>query len=100
MKKFKKTEDFVKEILTRNPLTRSDDDLLYAVVCEKVNKDTLMLPFCVVVTNRKSMGLPSFKSVERCRRKLQNEFPELCANSYVEGYRILEEEEYKNYGRI
>ena len=100
MESIKKTQDIVKHILETEPDTRNSDDLLLAKVFGYINKECLMLPFCVVLTNRKTLGLPSIKSVDRSRRKLQNAYPELRANATVEGFRIVEEQKYENYGKM
>lgn len=99
MHKIKQVQDIVQHILETEPDTRNSDDLLVAKVCGQINKDCLMLPFSVVMTNRKQLGLPSLKSIDRSRRKLQRAYPELKANDTVEAYRELEEEKYKNYGK-
>lgn len=99
MESLKKTEDIVKRLLETYPETRSSDDVLYARVCEYVCKTVGELPFPVVLMHRKKLGIPSYKSVERSRRKLQGAFPELCANADIEAFRKVEEEKYKNYGK-
>ena len=95
----KKTNDIVKYVLQRYPETRSCDDKLYIRVCEIVNEEYVTLPFCVFMTHRREFGIPSFKSVERCRRKLQKAYPELCASTTVEALREIEEDIYKSYGK-
>ena len=95
----KKTNDLVKYVLKKYPETRSSDDCLYVRVCETVNCESITLPFCVIMSHRKELGIPSFKSVERCRRKLQKAYPELCASTTVEALREIEEDIYKSYGK-
>lgn len=99
MKSIKKVQDIVQHVLETEPDTRNSDDLLVAKVCGEINGECLMLPFCVVMTNRKKLGLPSLKSIDRCRRKLQRAYPELRANDTVEAFRELEEEKYEAYGK-
>lgn len=96
---FKKIQDIVQEVLRKYPDTRSSDDYLYIRVCEFVSAESVTLPFCVMLSHRKELGIPSFKSVERCRRKLQRAYPELCASTTVEALREIEEGRYKSYGR-
>jgi hypothetical protein len=99
MNSIKKVQDIVQHILQTEPDTRNSDDLLVTKVCGKINEDCLTLPFCVVMTNRKALGLPSLKSIDRSRRKLQRAYPELRANETVEAFRELEEEKYEAYGK-
>lgn len=96
---FKKIQDIVRMVLRTYPETRNSDDYLYIRVCETVNAESVTLPFRTMMLHRKELGIPSFKSVERSRRKLQNAFPELCASTTVEVLRNIEEERYKSYGR-
>ena len=100
MKRIKKVQDTVQFILETQPDTRNSDDLLLAKVFGSINKDCLMLPFSVVLTNRKALGLPSIKSVDRCRRKLQRAYPELKASEEVEAFREEEQFKYENYGKM
>lgn len=99
MQKLKQTQDIVKHILETQPDTRNSDDLLYAKVCEYSNKSCLTLPFCMVITNRKTLGIPPFESVRRTRQKLQAAHSELSATDTVEVFRAVEEIKYRNYAR-
>ena len=100
MKRIKKVQETVQFILETQPETRNSDDVLLAKVFGIINKDCLMLPFSVVLTNRKTLGLPSIKSVDRCRRKLQRAYPELRASKEVEAFREEEQLKYENYGKM
>lgn len=99
MKGLKKLSELVKVILTENPEARSDDDYLYLVICRAVKPSIVALPFEVVMAHRSECGLPSYKSVERARRKIQRAYPELAADDTIEGYRKMKEEEFINYAR-
>ena len=78
---------------------RKCDEYLYFRVCQKINPIYVNLPFDKIFVNRKYYGFPSFKSVERCRRKLQADFPELRANAQTESYRKTEEDKYREYSK-
>lgn len=95
----KTTTDLVKDILRKYPEARNSDDFLYFKVCEKINAVYTVLPFWKVVLNRKEFGFPAFESVRRTRQKLQAEYPELSGNDTVEGYRILNEEVFRDYAK-
>ncbi len=99
MSKLKQITKIVEHYLTERPETRGNDDLLYGYVCEDFNRDAITLPFCVVMSNRKSLGIPPFESVRRCRQKLQEHNEHLRADADTEAIRMVEEEKYRNYAR-
>ena len=61
----------VKAILLENPATRDDDMLLYGAFCLKHNLVAPNTDFYSVMANAKKWGLPSYESVTRARRKVQ-----------------------------
>lgn len=95
----KTTTLLVKEILKTVPETRSNDKLLYYRLCEKKNNLALSMPFGMVLLNLDEFRIPSIETVGRCRRKLQEQHPELRANSNVEAGRMLNEEAFREYAR-
>ena len=99
MQRFKNLTNIVLEVLQEVPETRSCDDMLYLKVCEKVNPIYTNYPFCQIMQNIRRYGFPSYKSVERARRKIQRAFPQLGATREVEEMRIAEEEKYREYAR-
>lgn len=99
IKELKTTADLVKDILEREPNTRNSDMLLYVKVCEKVNSEALDEPFWFVLMNLKDYNLPNMETVRRTRQKIQAEFPELAADSTVQGHRLLNEEVFRDYAR-
>lgn len=93
------TTEIVKDLLTRIPATRNNDDYLYLKVCERLNKKSCGLPFNMVIINRKEYGLPGFETVRRSRQKLQQHFPELAGCDVVEGHRSENEEVFRDFAR-
>lgn len=91
--------DATKYILTNYPDSRNDDCVLISLVVEKLNPAIKGLKFNFVLENSKILGLPSFKTIERNRRKLQRKYPELRADKEVENARAELEEEYKEFAR-
>jgi hypothetical protein len=86
-------------VLEECPNARNSDSILYVEVCKKVNSDCLAKPFWYVMAKHRQFGLPSYDTVGRCRRKIQEKYPELAADSTVEGHRALNEEVYRDYAR-
>lgn len=87
-------------VLTNFPNTRNDDNALISKVIEITNPTIKGLKFNFVLENSKALGLPSLKSIDRYRRKLQNLHPELRAVREVEEARAGLEEEYKAFARV
>ena len=98
-KELKSTTDIVKRILEEDAFARNSDDYLYFMVCRQKNEIMVHLPFWKVMLNRKQYKFPSFKSVERARRKLQRSHPEFTGDADVEVQRELNEDVYKEYAR-
>ena len=97
MGKILKVEERVRKILVHNPRTRNDDNLLiyeYLSTYHDINnvsdKELLL--------NSKQLGIPSFETITRARRKVQEKHPEL-KDEETAHYRKLEEEKYKEFAR-
>ena len=90
-------ENRVKEILQEYPETRENDNLLYTKYIEEYhyvefNKNTFV--------HYEKYGLPSFKTIERNRRKIQNEQNYFKASKDIEKKRREAEQDYiNNFGR-
>lgn len=98
--KLEKIEDLVKKILEEYPDSRTSDDVLVFRVYKEINEDAMVRElFCEVLLNRKQYNLPSYKSIERCRRKIFAKYPELKPKKVTE-FREQKEEEYREYSRI
>lgn len=97
--KLQRISDIVKKILTEQPPTRNSDMLLYVTVCHELNPSAINGPFWHVLLNLKAFGLPNIETVRRTRQKVQQCNPELAGSDKVEGFRVLNEKEYKSYAR-
>lgn len=96
MSKVNVIETRVKEILEVYPNTRENDNLLYVTYLEEYhyidfNKE--------IFINYEEYGLPSFKSIERARRKIQNGKGIYKASEKVEENRKEAECKYREYYR-
>ena len=80
MDNLKTIEGKVKSILQKNEDARNDDMVLYLVLCNLYLKDAGTMPLAEIMTRHKELGLPSFESVGRTRRKLQEKCPELLGS--------------------
>ena len=85
----------VMEVLTTYPASRSSDRLLIAEVYRRFY-DTYRQPFFVVMSRN---DLPSFETITRCRRKIQEEHEELRAITPIERERINRQIDFIEYAR-
>lgn len=93
----KTTEVLVLDCLQKNVRTRKDDFILYGAVLKRMNLD-LNTSIAFFLQYHKELKLPPFATVIRCRRKLQNKYPELNDVDMV-NIRKSEEEKFINYAR-
>ena len=85
----------VKTMLIEVPEERDDDMLLYARFCYKYGYVFPSDNFMSVMCNAKKNNIPSFESVTRARRKVQEKCPELVGTKRK--IRKAEEEVYREY---
>lgn len=89
-------EELVKKILTKNPKTRNDDFELIVEYYYQLCPDILNMKFSYVFLGHKELGLPSFESITRARRKVQAQHKELASQKTLRKRQELCEE-YKEY---
>ncbi len=75
MRNLKTIEKKVRAVLEKNEDARNDDMLLYLGLCNVCLKDAGAMPLAEIMTQHKYLGLPSFESVSRTRRKLFSGHP-------------------------
>lgn len=94
--KQKQVEKTVKTILTEYPQTRNSDHWLYfRYVCRAVRPNGMT--FAAIFVYYKRYGLPSFESVGRARRRVQQKCPELRGDKGTQTARETLEKEYHDY---
>ncbi len=71
MKKIYTTEKYVKQVLETNINTRYSDNVLYLETIYLIRPELRGLDFKQIFLNSKKYRIPSFKTVERCRRMLE-----------------------------
>lgn len=96
MKKLKKLEPQIKEILRTTPAARKDDFLLVNEVYK--NYIPLSMPVGEALSNHKAYSLPTFASIIRVRRMIQSQDPSLCDATTVAA-RSEAEADYIDYSR-
>ena len=99
MSKLNAMENVVISILSELPPTRNDDCLLMWEVCRRLTPNLLNKSFSDVMLFHTELGLPNIKTVERCRRKAQEKFPDLQATKEKKKQRKEEEKKYEEYSK-
>lgn len=95
--RIKEVEQNVQYVLEKYPQTRGDDFMLVSAVWLIGYDLAADLSWVYVFATHKSLGLPSWGSITRARRKLQAEFPELRADDSTEDIRMKEQEKFIAY---
>jgi hypothetical protein len=99
----KSTTDMVKVILSADPKTRNNDNLLYIRFLDEYGRakgnDYLHMTVIQFFANISELGVPTIETVGRCRRKLQEKNPELRANAEVTAFRNEREKMFREYAR-
>ena len=93
MSKINVIETRVKEILDIFPNARENDNLLYVTYLREYHYVSFNEE---VFVNYEKYGLPSFKSIERARRKIQNEQNSFKASEEIENGRREAEQVYRH----
>lgn len=89
----KKMETIVKAILEEYPQARGNDNALIAGVFWLIDANLMNMPFKEVL---KTKGLPSFESITRARRKVQEKNP-ILNDEKARKTRKKEENKYREY---
>lgn len=94
MARIQKVQPIVYEALLTNPETRVDDYILVLEVYKHFI--SVEMSFKTILEHHIELGLPSFASIVRTRRKLQRKYPELV-NVAMAAIREGERKEYEAY---
>lgn len=97
MKKINIIESRLKEILGQIPKTRENDELLYSIYIEKYHDIQFSREIFI---NYKDYKLPSFKTIERARRKIQNNQNCYLASEEFSEKRREAEQKFREYSSI
>lgn len=94
MARLRKVQPLVYNALADHPETRTDDFILVLEVLKNFVTPEMRLE--TVLEHHEELGLPSFASILRTRRKLQRKYPELV-NTTTAQMREAAEEDYRKY---
>ena len=90
----KNNEELVTKILEEKPIARTDDFILYGFALKECGVD-LNMPLRTFLQNRRKLNAPNFKTIERARRIVQAQRPDLI-DAMTSMHRQDEEEQYRN----
>ena len=96
MAKISIIEPLVEKAIRESVVAREDNYILYIMVLENYI-DVDKISFKDVCLHHVELGIPSLESVTRCRRKLQEKYPELVGKNRK--IRENEEEIFREYSR-
>ena len=96
MSTIKNTEDYVLDALERNLKARQDDFILYGAVLKRLGIDLRNTSVYDLLANAKQWKLPSFETVTRCRRHIQ-ELRQDLSDDKTAVAREQKIEDYKEY---
>lgn len=88
----------VEKIMREHSEARDDDFKLYGWACKESDARVMSLSFSQVLWNASKLNIPSYESVTRARRKLQELHPELRGKKY-QARQSKQSEYISNYGR-
>ena len=93
----KKTElfDLVKGVLEKHPSARDNDFILYMFILNKQGISCRETSIYEVTEMMRNKIIPSFCSIERARRKVQEQFSSLAPSKRVKEAKELLQEEYR-----
>lgn len=99
--KLKTLEAQVIYMLEKHPKTRDDDSLLYAcyLLYKKVPNVSVIEFFKNPDYYKAELGIASFESVGRCRRKVQESRPDLRPTKEARARKRENESRYRTYAR-
>ena len=95
-----KIKDLVIKLLKEKEILRGSDDLLYLEVLKLNRADVEKMTVWEFFKYRKNWELPSFETVSRCRRKAQEEHPELRPNIVIQEMRKKEEKKFYDFSKL
>lgn len=98
MEQLMKTANIILKILKEDELARKDDMHLFLRVHETLMPNISNYSTKTVLDLIRRKKLPSWESMSRARRKMQEKYPEL-RDTETAGFRYSEEEKYREFAR-
>lgn len=74
--------EYVERALKEHECTRDDDHKLFVWVVYYIKPELLNQPFRLAFFYASENGMPSYESISRCRRKLQEKHPSLRGTTW------------------
>ena len=90
----------VKEIMEQYPETRDNDLLLYSRIISELNYSGNIYSFNEIVVFVNNGTLPDIQYISRCRRFVENEYPELRGLLYEKKHERYQKEVKEELGYV
>lgn len=94
MQKMGKALKLVEEVLAENEMARNDDFFLFYQVCLKLGINMNRITARDLLVSHKTLDVPCYETISRCRRKLQSEGKYL-AKGNIKAFREELEKQYR-----
>ena len=102
-KRIEDTASIVKLILQDNEEARNSDDVLFAnyimFAGNKKGEDVSKISILNYLATHNELDIPSFESIARARRKIQELYPELRSSARIEALREVNEAEFREFSK-
>lgn len=92
----RQTAELVKDLMVKNKKAREDDFFLYGEVIKLFGVST-RCHLNTIFRYIRQKRIPPFETVNRARRRIQELYPELRADSFVESARLDKGEEFMDF---
>ena len=97
------TTVIVKRLLTEEPATRGNDNLLILKVLEEIaayyGVDLAEMSIVAFLHEYAGSEFPAFETIRRTRQKVQQQYPELKPNETVQKFRAEQEQQYREFAK-
>ncbi len=94
--KVRQTAELVKDLMENDKKAREDDFYLYGEVIKLFGVST-RCHLNTIFRYIRQKRIPPFETVNRARRRIQELYPELRANDFVESARLDKSEQYIDF---
>lgn len=92
-----RTLEIVKGVLETQPCTRSDDFALIIETAKRFGLNTYGYSFEFAMSEWRRRHYPTFETITRARRKVQELYPQLQATNSVRRGRAINEQKYFDF---
>lgn len=97
MGRLKKIETNVLAVMLKYPESRGNDFVLYAMYIKENRSELKDVGLIYALMEAKKLGMPSYESITRARRKIQQHNPQLRPPEKTAAARQEKEKQFRSY---